>query len=76
MFQRIRAFVDGYKTYITAAIMLAGAIVAWAAGEIDGEAFVVAIYAALQAMFIRAGIAKTQQEVVAAADDVIKEMPR
>jgi hypothetical protein len=54
---RIRDFLKGKKVYITAAIGLLGAVVAWADGQIDGVALLASIWAAAQACFIRAGIA-------------------
>jgi len=54
---RIREFLKGKKAYITAAIGLLGAVVAWADGQIDGVALLASIWAAAQACFIRAGIA-------------------
>ena len=57
MIERIRNGLRGRKAYITAAIGLAGAIVAWADGQIDGVALLAAVWAAAQACFIRAGIA-------------------
>jgi hypothetical protein len=53
----IREFLKGKKAYTTAAIGLAGAIVAWANGQIDGVALLAAVWAAAQTCFIRAGIA-------------------
>ena len=53
----IREFLKGKKAYITAAIGLAGAAIAWADGDINGTAMLAAIWAAAQACFIRAGIA-------------------
>lgn len=62
---KVREFLKGKKAYITAAIGLAGAVIAWADGDINGTAMLAAIWAAAQACFIRAGIAnevaKTQQ---------------
>jgi hypothetical protein len=54
---RIREFLKGKKAYITAAIGLLGAVVAWADGQIDGVALLASVWAAAQACFIRAGIA-------------------
>jgi hypothetical protein len=54
---RIREFLKGKKVYITAAIGLAGAVIAWADGQIDTLALLAAVWAAAQACFIRAGIA-------------------
>jgi len=53
---KVREFLKGKKAYITAAIGLAGAVVAWADGQIDGVALLAAVWAAAQACFIRAGI--------------------
>ena len=55
---KIREFLKGKKTYITAAIGLMSAIVAWSEGQIDAVALASAVWAALQMCFIRAGIAK------------------
>ena len=52
----IREFLRGKKAYITSAIGLAGAVIAWADGQIDNVALLAALWAALQACFIRAGI--------------------
>ena len=54
---KIREFLKGKKAYITAAIGLAGAVIAWADGSINGTALLAAVWAAAQACFIRAGIA-------------------
>jgi hypothetical protein len=54
---KIREFLKGKKAYITAAIGLAGAVLAWADGDISGTALLAAVWAAAQACFIRAGIA-------------------
>ena len=78
MITRIRAWISGYKTYATAVIMVATAVVAWASGEIDGEALVLAIYASLQAIFIRAGVTKstkdTEENLDVAVTDIIKDL--
>ena len=57
---KLREFLKGKKTYITAAIGLLGAVVAWADGQIDGVALLAAIWAAAQACFIRAGIERAR----------------
>jgi len=49
---KVREFLKGKKAYITAAIGLLGVVVAWADGQID----TLALLAAAQAVFIRAGI--------------------
>ena len=54
---KVREFLKGKKAYITAAIGLLGAVVAWADGQIDTVALLTAVWAAAQACFIRAGIA-------------------
>jgi hypothetical protein len=53
---KVREFLKGKKTYITAVIGLLGALVAWADGQIDTVALLAAVWAAAQAVFIRAGI--------------------
>jgi hypothetical protein len=53
---KVREFLKGKKAYITAAIGLAGAVLAWADGDINGTALLAAMWAAAQACFIRAGI--------------------
>jgi hypothetical protein len=54
---RIREWLKGKKTYVTAAIGLLGAVVAWADGDINGVALLAALWAAAQSCFIRAGVA-------------------
>jgi len=54
---KVREFLKGKKAYITAAVGLLGALVAWADGQIDTVALLAAVWAAAQAVFIRAGIA-------------------
>jgi hypothetical protein len=54
---KIRDFLKGKKTYITAAIGLIGAIVAWSDGQIDMAGLIAAAWAAAQTCFIRAGVA-------------------
>ena len=55
---KVREWLKGKKTYITAAIGLLGAVVAWADGQIDMMGLLAAVWAAAQTSFIRAGIAK------------------
>jgi hypothetical protein len=59
---KVREFLKGKKAYIMAAIGLAGAVIAWADGQIDGVALLAAVWAAAQACFIRAGIANEVQK--------------
>ena len=54
---KVREFLKGKKAYITAAIGLLGAVIAWADGQIGNVALLAAVWAAAQACFIRAGIA-------------------
>jgi len=54
---KVREFLKGKKAYITAAIGLLGAVVAWADGQIDTVALLAAVWAAAQTVFIRAGVA-------------------
>jgi hypothetical protein len=54
---KVRDFLRGKKVYITAAIGLTGAVIAWADGQIEGVALLAAVWTAAQACFIRAGIA-------------------
>lgn len=74
MFTKIREFVNGYKTYITAVVAVVTAVVAWSANEIGGEALVVAIFAALQTIFIRAGIAKSAKDIDAVVEGAIDDL--
>jgi len=59
---KMREFLKGKKAYITAAIGLLGAVIAWADGQIDGVALLAALWAAAQACFIRAGISNEVQK--------------
>lgn len=54
---RVRDFLKGKKTYITAAIGLLGALAAFGDGQIDLTGLIAAAWAATQTCFIRAGIA-------------------
>ena len=66
MINRVREVLRGKKSYITCAVGLLGALVAWIDGTITGTGFLAATWAAAQACFIRAGvaneIAKAQEE--------------
>ena len=59
---KIRDFLKGKKTYVTAAIGLLGAVMAWAEGQISGTALLASAGAAVQACFIRAGISNEVQK--------------
>ena len=54
---KLRGFLKGKKTYITAAIGILGALAAWADGQISGTGLIAAVWAAAQTIFIRAGVA-------------------
>jgi hypothetical protein len=58
----IRDRLKGKKTYITAAIGILGAVVAWADGQMGTMGLLAAVWAAAQACFIRAGIATEVQK--------------
>ena len=53
---KIRIWLKGKKTYLTAAIGVVGALIAWADGSIGSLALATAVWAALQTCFIRAGV--------------------
>ena len=63
--QKIRDYLKGKKTYLTAAIGLLSALLAWAEGQISGTAVLASLWAAAQSCFLRAGLsaeaAKTQE---------------
>jgi hypothetical protein len=63
---KVRDFLKGKKTYITAAIGILGAVAAWSDGQINGVGLAATVWAALQTCFIRAGIAN---EVAGSPDD-------
>jgi hypothetical protein len=56
MLTKIRAFLQGKKTYIMAAVGLAGVVMAWAEGQISGTAALASAWGAFQTCFIRAGV--------------------
>jgi len=59
---RVRDWLKGRKTYITAAIGQLGAVVAWADCDINGTALLGAVWAAAQTCFLRAGLANEVQK--------------
>lgn len=71
----IKQYIAGKKTYITAVVAILMAAVAWGVGEISNIQAIVALYAALQTIFIRAGIAKapSAREIIRIAEDVVDE---
>ncbi len=60
MLEKIRAAVSGKKTYIVGCIAVTTALVAWSVSEISTADFAMAIFVALQTMFVRSGIAKVE----------------
>ena len=53
---KIRAWLKGKKSYITAAIGVLGALAAWADGQIELASLLAAIWAAASVVFLRAGV--------------------
>lgn len=53
---KIRFWLKGKKAYIVAVMGLVAAVLAWADGQIDGVALAASVWAAAQAVMIRAGI--------------------
>lgn len=56
--ERIRLWLSGKKTYLTGVAGILTALAGWSAGTIDAGALVNAIMIALQAMTLRAAVAK------------------
>jgi len=67
---KIKAFLQGKKTYLTAAIGILGALVAWADSQIDLMALLASAWAAVMAIFVRSGVNNAAK--TAAADAVIQ----
>lgn len=57
---KTRKWIDGKRAYLLAIIGGLSALAAWAAGQIDTLALLAAIWAAGEAIFIRAGIKKAE----------------
>lgn len=57
-FMKIKYWLAGKKTVIVAVSGWLTALAAYVSGGLDGAAFVAATYAALTAIFLRAGVAK------------------
>ncbi len=60
MFGVIRKAIAGKKTYILGVIAVGTALVAWATGGLTDTEAIVAVFAAMQSMFIRAGVKKVE----------------
>ena len=58
MLAKIKAAIAGKKTYILGVVGIVTTVVAWASGEVSDTEALVAVFVALQTMFLRAGIAK------------------
>ncbi|KKL20338.1 hypothetical protein LCGC14_2456430 [marine sediment metagenome] len=69
----IREKISGYKTYIVAVIAILTALVAWSSDTITLTGLVGAIFAAVQTMFIRAGVAKIPAKTIEKADTTPNE---
>jgi len=54
----LQEWAQGKKTYITSIVLIVTATSAFLLGEIELQAYLVGLFAALQAMFLRAGVAK------------------
>ena len=59
---KIRDFLKGKKTYITAIIGVLGALAAFGDSQIDLTSLIAAVWAAAQTCFIRAGVATEIQK--------------
>ena len=58
----IREILKGKKTYLTAAVGVLGAVLAWSQGQLDVAGLLAAVWAAAQSCFIRAGIDNAVQK--------------
>lgn len=54
---KLRDWLKGKKTYITAFAGVLGALIAWGDGQIDTVGLLAAVWAAITAITVRAGIA-------------------
>jgi len=68
----IRQAIAGKKTYLLAIAALIGTAVAWSEGAISNIDALIALYASLQAICIRLGIAKTATNAVETAVRVVE----
>jgi len=75
--KKVRDFLKGKKTYLTAVTAILTALVAWSSDSISATELVVALFVAFQTMFIRAGMnketEKIRDEIVKTADDIIND---
>lgn len=56
----VREWLNGKKTYLTAAAAIITAVVGWAEGSVSADVTVTAILGALSLMFSRAGVKKAE----------------
>ena len=62
---KVRNLISGYKTYMAGVATILTTLVAWSTGELEFAHAVLAVILALEVMFLRAGVAKITEEVVA-----------
>ena len=60
-FGKARTLLSGKKTYLTAVAGIIGALLGWINGELSVAQFIIAIFACIEAMNLRAGIEKTKK---------------
>lgn len=60
LFNRLRELLSGKKTYLLAVAGILTALIAFANGDLDSQGLVMAVYNALAAVTIRAGVGKVQ----------------
>jgi len=54
--EKVRKWLNGKRTYLTAAVSVIGFLVAWATGNIDNQVAAQSIVGCVLAVFIRAGV--------------------
>lgn len=57
--KKLREKLNGWKSVLTAVAGMLTATAAWAASELTGAQFVVALFAGIEMIFLRFGIAKS-----------------
>ena len=60
-FGKARTLLSGKKTYLTAIAGIVGALLGWINGELSVAQFIIAIFACIEAINLRAGIEKTKK---------------
>jgi hypothetical protein len=66
---KIRLWLQGKKTYLTAAVGVIGAVLAWANGQIDLMALVAAVWAAVSMVCLKAGQETSATKAITKAVD-------